>query len=217
MHTITNNRRTSRASPGPGPSGPPESGGDARPDHLGDRTDAATSFRPYGPDTDTPGKVGARAARLLSSAPSDAVPLGAQRVVAALRLARLRLRAHCLSRLCTCGGNQEQLKLPHGPRPHECSEHECPSSSPLAIATHFFSTLITALTRGQRPRALRRAPPPDSPERRAPTLGGGDGWGGDGRRWRGSVRVGAMVSALRCGGVARPRQRWRSPWRPWSR
>ena len=67
MHTITNNRRTSRASPGP--SGPPESGGDARPDHLGDRTDAATSYRPYGPDTDTPGKVGARARRACSAAP----------------------------------------------------------------------------------------------------------------------------------------------------
>jgi hypothetical protein len=31
--------------------------------------DAATSFRPYGPDTDTPGKVGARARRACSAAP----------------------------------------------------------------------------------------------------------------------------------------------------
>ena len=213
MHTITNNRRTSRASPGP--SGPPESGGDARPDHLGDRTDAATSFRPYGPDTDTPGKVGARARRACSAAPPPT-------------LSRLELSASSLhSDSLGCGSVRTvSLVSAHVGGTKNSSSFLTGHVLTSAQSTNALLLLRLPSQHTSSRRSSRRSHagsghgrcgerhPPTAPSDEPPR---GDGWGGDGRRWRGSVRVGAMVSALRCGGVARPRQRWRSPWRPWSR
>jgi hypothetical protein len=210
MHTITNNRRPSRASPSVRTArvgrrretGPP-----------GDRTDAATSFTDHTDLTRTRRARSARARRACSAAPpptlsrlelsasslhSDSLGCGSVRTVSLVsahvggtKNSSSFLTGHVL----TSAQSTNALLLLRLPSQHTSSRRSSRRSH--AGSGHG--------------RCGERHPPT------APSDEGGDGWGGDGRRWRGSVRVGAMVSALRCGGVARPRQRWRSPWRPWSR
>ena len=69
MHTITNNRRKSRFARIPVRPDRPSREEIRETGPPGDRTDQRASLRPYGPDTNTPGTVGARARRACSAAP----------------------------------------------------------------------------------------------------------------------------------------------------
>jgi hypothetical protein len=210
MHTITNNRRTSRASPSVRTArvgrrretGPP-----------GDRTDAATSFTDH---TDLTRTRRARSARA-RGAPAQQRPL---RRCPAWSSARRRC-TQTRSAAAPCALSLSSLHMWGEPRTAQASSRATSSRVLRARMPFFFSachrnTLLLDAHLGAHTRAAATGAAASAIPRQHRATSP-HGWGGDGRRWRGSVRVGAMVSALRCGGVARPRQRWRSPWRPWSR
>jgi len=196
----------------PRPSGPPESGGDARPDHL----ETGPTQRPHLDHTDLTRTRRARSARA-RGAPAQQRPL---RRCPAWSSARRRC-TQTRSAAAPCALSLSSLHMWGEPRTAQASSRATSSRVLRARMPFFFSachrnTLLLDAHLGAHTRAAATGAAASAIPRQHRATSP-HGWGGDGRRWRGSVRVGAMVSALRCGGVARPRQRWRSPWRPWSR